>query len=149
MANTFESFRIDPTRQAGPHSASPPKRPPRQTLKPYHYKPLHSKNSTRLLTLYAGSHEDPLCGKLDIVDLDTRPAYEAISYVWGKEKFVGAISIEGTKCSITANLTDALMHIRKPDKDRVLWADAICINQNDLQERGYQVKNMAFIFQRA
>lgn len=150
MANAFESFRIDPTRQAGAHSASPPKRPPREAWKPpYHYKRLHSKNSTRLLTLYAGSYKDPLRGELDIVNLDTRPAYDAVSYVWGREKFVGAILIGGTKYSITANLTDALMHIRKRYINCVLWVDAICINQKDPLERNQQVKNMAFIFQRA
>jgi hypothetical protein len=35
------------------------------------------------------------------------------------------------------------------DKPRVLWIDAICVDQQNLKERGQQVKRMADIFSRA
>jgi hypothetical protein len=45
------------------------------------------------------------------------------------------------------NLWSALRYIRRPEKSRVIWIDAICINQNDDDdERGEQVKRMADIY---
>ena len=44
------------------------------------------------------------------------------------------------------NLHTALKYLRQPDVPRVMWIDALCINQNDLDERGRQVKRMAEIF---
>lgn len=38
---------------------------------------------------------------------------------------------------------------RRPDRLRILWADAVCINQKDLEERGSQVALMARIFSEA
>ena len=51
--------------------------------------------------------------------------------------------------SVTRNLMDALHRFRRPDASRVLWADAICINQDDVEERGSQVQLMARIYSEA
>lgn len=45
------------------------------------------------------------------------------------------------------NLATALRHLRYQDKERVLWVDAICINQNDNIERATQVLRMSSIYQ--
>jgi hypothetical protein len=37
--------------------------------------------------------------------------------------------------------------VRRPNESRYLWADAICINQGDLEERGRQVDNMRRIYE--
>jgi len=51
---------------------------------------------------------------------------------------------------VPANLRDFLMRLRYPSEPRYLWADAICINQSDDQERGHQVKkNMGLIYAKA
>jgi Heterokaryon incompatibility protein (HET) len=51
--------------------------------------------------------------------------------------------------SITANLAEALKYLRNSTAARLLWIDAICINQQDLEERGRQVRLMAKIYSRA
>jgi hypothetical protein len=47
------------------------------------------------------------------------------------------------------NLTRALEDIRLDHGTRVLWVDALCINQEDTRERNHQVKQMGAIYQRA
>ncbi|KAL8364833.1 hypothetical protein RB595_003893 [Gaeumannomyces hyphopodioides] len=50
---------------------------------------------------------------------------------------------------VTANLCAALRHLRHPLVERILWVDAICINQADKDEKGQQVQFMAEIYARA
>jgi hypothetical protein len=50
---------------------------------------------------------------------------------------------------VNKNLFSALQRLRKEDKQRVLWVDAICINQMDFPERAHQVQRMRLIYQRA
>ncbi|KAL8684828.1 MAG: hypothetical protein Q9218_008117, partial [Villophora microphyllina] len=47
------------------------------------------------------------------------------------------------------NLHTALKYLRHASQDRTLWADAICINQNDIEERNAQVARMADIYKSA
>jgi hypothetical protein len=42
--------------------------------------------------------------------------------------------------SASINLASALQYIRDKEEEVVLWADAICINQEDLDERSKQVQ---------
>ena len=51
--------------------------------------------------------------------------------------------------SITANLHSALQRLRLVDKPILLWADAICINQDDKAEKEAQVLLMRRIYTRA
>lgn len=44
------------------------------------------------------------------------------------------------------NLYSALLHLRQSEKERVLWIDAICINQENVQERNQQVTMMKRIY---
>jgi hypothetical protein len=86
-----------------------------------------------------------------------QPAFEALSYAWGSDSshhvvYVDSPTAEGVSpmtMSIRKNLTNALSHLRYADRDRVLWIDAICINQHDLQERGLQVPRMTDIYKYA
>jgi hypothetical protein len=48
--------------------------------------------------------------------------------------------------SVYSNLVAALRRVRRPDEALLIWADAICINQNDLEERTSQVQLMSDIF---
>lgn len=55
--------------------------------------------------------------------------YEALSYVWGIKGSADPIWLNGHQFELTENLHEALVHLRRPDEDRVLWVDAICIDQ--------------------
>ena len=115
----------------------------------YEHKSLQERSSIRLLTLLPGSYGTPLRCQIDeFVDL-SNVSYEALSYTWGDTESSETIEVyeladvEPTKRSIPImqNLYQALQRLRT-EKPRRLWIDAICINQEDLQEKGHQVARM-------
>ncbi|KAJ4153022.1 hypothetical protein LMH87_009533 [Akanthomyces muscarius] len=84
---------------------------------------------------------------------DYGPKFEALSYTWGSalhpETVYIATETSFSKLSIRQNLASALRHLRYPDKPRTIWADALCINQLDVNERNQQVSRMVDIYPRA
>jgi hypothetical protein len=80
---------------------------------------------------------------------DKSHLYEALSYVWGGSEKPYSISVNGQNLAITENLYAALSHLQDRSLERVLWVDAICINQGNLGERGQQVQLMAQIYSKA
>lgn len=111
----------------------------------YQYEPLVEGGTIRYLTLDPGSGEDALSGSLVTTSIDSAK-FDAISYVWGAPEKVSGISCEGRFIGITARLRDVLRRVRLLDAPRNLWADQICINQNDLVERAQQVSLMGVIY---
>lgn len=77
------------------------------------------------------------------------PVYEDLSYDWGQKSSRCPIEINNQAITISSNLSSALQRLRNSDKDRVLWVDTLCINQEDMQRRGSQVQRMTAIYQRA
>ena len=78
--------------------------------------------------------------------------YCALSYVAGDPRETAPISVNGMTFNAFSNLKHAMVHAfyhwkaAYPDKDLLLWADQICINQSDKEERGYQVGLMRDIY---
>lgn len=120
----------------------------------YRYGPLSASN-IRLLTLLPGPFDAGVNIVLKHVELapDQAPRYEALSYTWGSSESPVDISIlqdnHPSSLPITQNLAMALRHLRYPQTSRALWVDAICINQQDIEERSRQVARMADIFRSA
>jgi hypothetical protein len=56
------------------------------------------------------------------------------------------ILVNGASVAVTVNLESALRYLRHSDLPRVLWIDAICINQHDLGEKRHQVSIMQSIY---
>lgn len=54
--------------------------------------------------------------------------------------------LNGKSFRVTTNLESALRHLRL-DVDRIIWIDAICIDQNDNDERASQVGLMGWVYQ--
>ena len=75
--------------------------------------------------------------------------YEALSYAWGSPKSTDHIRVNDKEFPVAASLYSALIHLRDSQLARVLWIDAICINQADLIERKQQVQFMAVVYSRA
>lgn len=75
--------------------------------------------------------------------------YEALSYTWGGEEKPCSITIKEQKLDITTNLYAALLRLRDRSLERIIWIDAICINQKNLEEQGQQVQLMAMIYSKA
>lgn len=78
------------------------------------------------------------------------PEYEALSYAWGSAAdpdFIYIQEADGESAlAITQNLAEALHYLRYENRSRVLWIDAICVDQSDIKERGHQVLRMADIY---
>src|ERR1700685_3305339 len=60
--------------------------------------------------------------------------YEALPYVWGDPDTTVPISIGGHCFKVTKNLHAALLRLRNYSLERIIWVDAICVNQLDNQE---------------
>ncbi|KAK8040034.1 hypothetical protein PG993_008445 [Apiospora rasikravindrae] len=113
---------------------------------PYGYEPLSKPNDIRLLDILPGRAGETPSISLRTANLSDEPDYEALSYVWGDVQKTEQILCNGHPVQVTTNLRDALRQLRFPDRPRTLWADALCINQSDLDERSQQVQIMHLIY---
>ena len=92
--------------------------------------------------------DDDLQCHLQTIELSNSAGqeYEALSYHLGSRARTHTAYIDGHECSVTGGAYDALRHLRHPSKRRSIWIDAICINQQDLDERNKQVAMMREIY---
>ncbi|XWX00550.1 hypothetical protein V2A60_008570 [Cordyceps javanica] len=102
----------------------------------YEYEPFGDAQTIRVLTLHpARCGEEPLRGDLSTESL-AGPApevdFEAVSVL-----------------RITQSICDALQRLRLEDRPRRLWADQVCINQDDVEERSQQVNLMNSVYRSA
>ncbi|KAE9374876.1 HET-domain-containing protein, partial [Stipitochalara longipes BDJ] len=102
----------------------------------------------RLLHLQPGGQEDPI--ECDLIHSGQHTeSYEALSYMWGPPSPCQAITVNGVACSVRQNLFAALQSLRNRREMRVLWVDALCINQDNIPERSAQVAMMSRIYRAA
>jgi phage FluMu protein Com len=110
------------------------------------YTPLVSaQKEIRILKIYPGLTEEPLRCSLQPASLDDA-RYSALSYCWGDGNDRRDIAVNGRIISVTKNLENALRHLKNRAQDVAIWADAICINQQDLAEKSIQVGMMGNIY---
>ncbi|KAI3333027.1 heterokaryon incompatibility protein-domain-containing protein [Ustulina deusta] len=74
--------------------------------------------------------------------------FVALSYYWGDHNALKRIVLSGDLIPITFNLYKALDELRRRGFYRV-WADDLCINQYDDEERSQQVLRMGAIYRSA
>jgi hypothetical protein len=119
----------------------------------FQYTPLDSSITTqpfiRLLQLLPGQGSLPVIAELKEVPLSENLSYDAVSYCWGNPEDVSSVTCNGQDLHVPRRLEVALRNIRYSDKPRLLWADAICINQSDVAEKESQVQLMRTIFSNA
>ncbi|KAK4625505.1 Heterokaryon incompatibility protein 6, OR allele [Fulvia fulva] len=116
----------------------------------FNYLPLDaSKKEIRLLTIRAASKS--LNGQLHCsikhvaLFSNPQPKYETISYRW-VDKTKGQIVVDGHGIEVPASAEEVLRRMRQRLHDRVVWIDAVCINQSDEVEKGFQVALMGDIY---
>jgi hypothetical protein len=99
-----------------------------------------------------------ICCESRVVSLEERLIFSALSYVWGDPTVLEDISLDGKSLSVTRNLAHALRDVHNqwshghnvsPETTQWLWADAICINQKDVEEKNCQVPLMETIYSNA
>ena len=115
------------------------------------YKPLDfDSHETRLLTLRPTSDRSIISCSIDHVSLIDPGDYIALSYCWGDAASTGTLFLNNERVSVTKNLASALRALQKKYGYNVrVWADALCINQQNNEERSHQVRNMRQIYSRA
>ncbi|KAI8629524.1 heterokaryon incompatibility protein-domain-containing protein [Xylariaceae sp. FL1651] len=83
--------------------------------------------------------------------------FYALSYVWGNGREKREIILEDRPFQVTKNLYEALQQLReKPEwpvkigePDDYFWVDAICLNQEDFEEKSHQIPRMMEIYHSA
>jgi len=121
----------------------------------FQHQRLLSLRSIRILFLHpARGFTDPLVVVLHEVSLDDpQLSYETLSYVWGSPTGSRPIICDGKPLLVTPNCESALRHLRKDSRHKILWVDAICIDQAagevSVSERNIQVALMGEVYQKA
>jgi hypothetical protein len=95
-------------------------------------------------------HASPtICCSFSVVSVKDSPPYTALSYTWGDASQTKAIEVDEQQTTITSNLEQALQVLRDPIEPVTIWVDALCINQNDNDEKSDQVNLMRSIYENA
>ncbi|OCL01994.1 hypothetical protein AOQ84DRAFT_305531 [Glonium stellatum] len=144
----------------------------------YQYESLPSSTSIRLLELTPSAKSKAIYCSLKVFELQDAPAFDALSYTWAPivsskvsttepqyndpENGISGrqcrypITCDGQSILVTANLRNALQMLsksivakREVTKQKYIWIDALCVNQEDITERNAQVANMAETFKAA
>ncbi|ROV92224.1 hypothetical protein VPNG_09659 [Cytospora leucostoma] len=132
---------------------------------PYIYDSIEGASSPccRVLELLPGEFDDDIFVRLRVIQLGNEESepFEAVSYAWGSaerphkiyvatnETREGDADARSHYVQVTRNLAQLLRHFRLPDTTRTIWVDAICINQDDTQERSAQVQLMPLLYRTA
>lgn len=123
-------------------------------LKKRSYRALsQERKETRVLILEPREHEPDLrCSihhkKLISKSTAEAQSYVAISYAWGDTQDTEDITIDGRLDKVPRSLYGALQAVTT-DSPTLVWADYLCINQNDTTQRSSQVSMMDEIYHNA
>ncbi|KAK5735817.1 hypothetical protein LTR17_007827 [Elasticomyces elasticus] len=97
----------------------------------------------RLLRIDDGHADSTLRLRLLTVELNsTTIQYDALSYMWGSEDSVQIAFVDNKSVRLRENLSSFLKHYRDNvpagHQDSYPWIDALCINQEDSEEKEEQ-----------
>jgi hypothetical protein len=123
------------------------------TMSEYQYSPL-SPDCIRLLRLLPSSTATAEI-QSELFEYPSRKSdrsshhYEALSYVWGNPASPKSITVNHQNLHVTQNLHGALLRLRHDLWPRIVWIDAICIDQSNNKEKEHQIQMMAEIYAKA
>lgn len=108
-------------------------------------------NQIRLLKIHPSKGQRHLRYSMAVFDLSRAKelGYCALSYCWCPEGPKKAITVNGVDHKIGFNLWRFLRRLRQSGRTGLLWADALCINQNNVREKSQQVALMGKIYKSA
>lgn len=110
-----------------------------------------TRHEIRLLTIPpAPCKQDVMACALSIVSLDDYPTFEALSYTRGDSASQVEILLRrGKPWKVTKNLSEALIHFRQTQLPKIMFVDALCIDQSSITEKNLQVPLMRRIYSEA
>ena len=125
----------------------------------YKYSKLQN-DQIRIATLLPSGHgplqDDSVIElKLNVHQLSKLPRYRTLSYCWGdgpadrKCQCKSTVSSGTSYVWISRNLEQALVQIRSPEQEVLLWVDQLCIDQQNEEEKGLQVRLMQHVYTKA
>ncbi|KAI2469046.1 HET-domain-containing protein [Annulohypoxylon bovei var. microspora] len=101
----------------------------------------------RLLNIPSNPSEPPRFSVIKC-SLIRPPQYFALSYCWGNDTNRSPIELDGETVYVSRNLAAALRYSNfRPGS--LIWADAVCINQHDVNEKAHQIRLMGLIYSKA
>ncbi|KAI0906022.1 HET-domain-containing protein [Ustulina deusta] len=89
------------------------------------------------------------CQLLEQIGLREAPRYSALSYAWGNAETNRVMKVDDIFIRIPQNLFNALITLRPPQSPLRLWVDYLCINQQNDEEKAWQVALMRDIYSQA
>ncbi len=123
-----------------------------------------SGNFMRLLQIQGGTKQDTISLRITQYAVHRLPKYAAISYTWGPnpkyaktlgtgsapaDPYTRIVRVNGRPFRIRINLWNLLYHLRQRGESRFLWVDALCIDQENLEERNFHVYRMSKVYENA
>lgn len=122
---------------------------------PFDYTPLPSpilQGWIRLIKIFPTKSRIVL-HELTVTNLATNPQYKALSYAWGDHGETRKISIVQNQhqgwLKVPVSLHDALETLRDETEELLVWADSVCINQQDSLEKSMQLPQIPDIYGKA
>lgn len=113
------------------------------------YRPLDREaKEIRILAVEPGDDFQPVHCSIRHISL-TNPSseFETISYTWQDASIRSTVYVDGHILDVPASAERVLRKVRHPDdRTRLLWLDAVSINQANVEERSQQVAMMHDIF---
>lgn len=107
----------------------------------------HLETNQLIEILPSHDHETTRC-RMSAADL-VEDRHVALSYVWGTDELSHKIESDGRSFFVRSNLSSFLQQASRQHTEKMLWIDAICINQTNIAERNHQVRQMLKIYQQA
>jgi len=110
----------------------------------------------RVLLVREGAGDSRVECSMKVISLrDGAACFDALSYVWGDKNDTTTIVVNKSLVQVPKSLAKCLQSLRQyiashtqllDQKPLAIWADAVCINQEDLLERSQQVQMMGEIY---
>lgn len=116
----------------------------------FYERDLDLENEIRLLRIEPG--EGRIVATLEYAKLGDPDIaeFDALSYCWGKQQEFEPVTINGREgFLVSQHLYAALRRLRRPDRQRLLWIDVMCVKQSNIPERNRSVQLMWRIYTEA
>jgi hypothetical protein len=113
------------------------------------YTPLKNPEDIRVILLYPRLAFGPICCSLLQGPHMRLIFYEAISYTWGSGDLTDTILLDGCTKDVTKSVHELLSSYSSLFIPNLLWIDALCIDQENNEEKTKQVQLMEKIYRNA